>query len=272
MLRSIAHLLLVTVTTLASTACREPERPASFTIATTTSVDNSGLLRHLADAFSGETGLEPRWIAVGSGKALQMGAESRVDVVISHDPEREKQFVESGHASLHEPFARNDFILIGPPSNLAGVAAGDSAAAAFAKIFESGSRFVSRSDSSGTHAREILIWKAAGITPGGEAYLQMGQSMSALLRSARELDAYTLTDRATFLQVGDRRTQSVVLDRDPMFENVYSLILPRQGTSTENAQRARRFVEWMISETGQKSIAAFRIRGAAAFTPAARHP
>ena len=272
MLRTIAHLLLIAVATLAATACREPERPPSFTIATTTSVDNSGLLRHLADTFTRETGLEPRWIAVGSGKALQMGAEARVDVVISHDPEREKQFVGSGHASLHEPFARNDFILIGPPSNPAGVAAGDSAAAAFAKIFESGSRFVSRSDSSGTHAREILIWKEAGITPGGDTYFQMGQSMSALLRSARELDAYTLTDRATFLQVGDRRTQRVVLDRDPMFRNVYSVILPRQGTSTENAQGARRFAEWLISESGQKSIAAFRIRGAAAFTPAAGRP
>lgn len=243
------------------------ERPG-FTIATTTSVDNSGLLRHLADEFIRETGIEPRWLSVGSGKALQLAEEGKVDLVITHDPAREREFVATGKAALYRPFARNDFILIGPAANPAGVLASDSAEVAFRKILQSGSRFVSRSDHSGTHSRELAIWRAAAIDPAGtEGYISLGQSMSAILRSARELDAYTLSDAATFNQVGDSSSQRILLEEDAQFRNIYSVILLREGTGEEARSRAERFAEWLLSPEGARSISGFEIHGKVAFTP-----
>ncbi|HUF18678.1 MAG TPA: substrate-binding domain-containing protein [Thermoanaerobaculia bacterium] len=250
-------------------SCLMGERPG-FTIATTTSVDNSGLLRHLADEFQRKTAIEARWVSVGSGKALQLAAENKVDLVISHDPDQERKFVATGRASLYEPFARNDFVLIGPPANPARIAPDDSAEEAFRKIVRSGSRFVSRGDSSGTHSRETAIWSAAGVDPKGEAYISLGQSMTALLRSARELDAYALSDAATYLQVSRGSGQKILLEGDPMFRNVYSVILLRSGTGPESRERAGRFAEWLLSPEGTEAVAAFSIEGKAVFTPGGR--
>jgi tungstate transport system substrate-binding protein len=258
----VVALLLVSLT-----FCVRNENPG-FTIATTTSVDNSGLLRHLADEFLSETGIEARWLSVGSGKALQLAAEGKVDLVISHDPAREREFVESGAASLYRQFARNDFVLIGPPANPAGVAPDDSAEEAFRKIAWTKSPFASRGDSSGTHTRELEIWRAAGVEPHhGSGYISLGQSMSALIRSARELDAYALSDAATFHQIGTGPDQSILLESDPRFANVYSVILLQKGLKTESRDRAERFAHWLLSPAGRQAIGGFRIHGRSVFTP-----
>ncbi len=259
--------IVAAVLLLSLTFCGRSEKPG-FTIATTTSVDNSGLLRHLADEFLSETGIEPRWLSVGSGKALQLAAEGKVDLVISHDPARERDFVESGGASLYRQFARNDFVLIGPAANPAGVAPGDRAEEAFRKIARTKSPFASRGDSSGTHARELEIWRVAGVQPhDGSGYISLGQSMSALIRSARELDAYALSDLATFHQVGGGSDQSILLESDPLFANIYSVILLRKGLKTESRGLAERFARWLLSPAGKQAIAGFRIHGRTAFTP-----
>lgn len=258
---------LITAVLILFSCAPADERPG-FTIATTTSVDNSGFLRHLADEFSRETGIQPRWLSVGSGKALQLAAEGKVDLVISHDPERERKFVATERASLYQPFARNDFVLIGPVENQAGVLPSDSAEVAFRRILKSGSHFVSRGDNSGTHSRELEIWRAAAVDPAGsQNYTSLGQSMSSILRSARELEAYTLSDAATFQQVGDGSSQRILLEKDARFRNVYSVILHREGTGAEAHSRAARFAEWLLSPEGAQSISKFRIHGRAAFTP-----
>jgi tungstate transport system substrate-binding protein len=263
--RKLWRLAAVAIFLVSFLSCARAEKPG-FTIASTTSVDNSGLLRHLSDEFLRETGIEARWVSVGSGKALQLAAQEKVDLVISHDPERERQFVESGRASLYEPFARNDFVLIGPAANPAGVTSLDSAEEAFRKIARSGGRFASRGDGSGTHARELAIWRAAGVKPDwGDAYVSLGQSMSALIRSARELDAYALSDAATFHQVGGGSSQAVLLESDPMFANIYSVTLLRKGTSPAARLRAERFAAWLLSPAGRQAIGAFRIHGEAPF-------
>src|SRR5687767_8304453 len=179
-------------------SCTESEERA-FTLATTTSVENSGLLQHLASRFREKTGIEIRPFVVGSGKALRMAREGRVSLIITHDPEGERAFVATGKTELYREFARNDFIIAGPLKNAAGILETDKPQIAFRKIHQSSSPFASRADESGTHVRELALWRAIGADPATNPnYAPLGQSMSALLRSADQMEAYVLTDGATF--------------------------------------------------------------------------
>lgn len=251
-----------------SSACRRDVR--TLTLATTTSVDNSGLLAYLTPIVKRDTGVELRWIAVGSGKAIRMALERRVIATITHDAEAEKRLLASGHVKLYRQFMRNDFIIAGPASNPARLEASDDAVSAFTKIMHSGSRFCSRSDESGTHSRELKIWKAAGIDPHSPRYYPLGQSMSALLRSSSELGAYTLTDLATFHQLDGRIELREFVSGGPMLQNPYAVAVMKSDRDDDEARNASVFASWLLSPRGTAAIAAFRIRGAQQFFPLTR--
>jgi ABC-type tungstate transport system, permease component len=248
--------------------CRRDAR--TLTIATTTSVDNSGLLAYLAPIVKRDTGVELRWIAVGSGKAIQMALDRRVIAAITHDAEAEKRLLASGQVKLYRQFMRNDFIIVGPASNPAQLEASDDAVRAFTKIVRSGSRFCSRSDESGTHSRESKIWNAAGIDPHSPRYYPLGQSMSALLRSSSELGAYTLTDLATFHQLDGSVELREFVSGGPMLQNPYAVAVMKVDRDDDEARNASLFASWLLSKRGTEAIGAFRIRGVQQFFPLTR--
>ncbi|HXG58118.1 MAG TPA: substrate-binding domain-containing protein [Thermoanaerobaculia bacterium] len=234
----------------------------SFVLATTTSVENSGLLRSVTAAFTRETGIEVRIIAVGSGKALRLAAAGDAQAVITHDPGAEAAFVKRHGARLYRPFLWNDFVVVGPAGDPARVRGSRSAAEAFRRIHAARARFASRNDHSGTHTREMSIWKAAGVDPKtNPRYLPLGQPMAALLRSADEIGAYTLTDRATFAQIGPRVRLTVLFEGDPALRNVYAITLPRPARGGRAAAHAAQFAAWLLSPKGRRAIEAFRLDG-----------
>jgi tungstate transport system substrate-binding protein len=183
---------------LACGGCGRAPAPA-ITLATTTSTQDSGLLDALLPRFRQETGIEVKVVAVGTGQALQLGRRGDADVLLVHDPAGEEQFMAEGFGSERRPVMHNDFVLVGPPADPAGVKGQASAAAAFARIARARAPFVSRGDESGTHQKEKAVWRAAGIEPGGDWYVRAGGGMGQVLRMATEKRAYTLSDRGTFL-------------------------------------------------------------------------
>lgn len=245
--------------------CAEKQEK-SFTLATTTSVDNSGLLQHLSAIFTARTGIQLHVHVVGSGRALRMADQGRVQATLTHDPDRERAFVASGKAELSRPFARNDFIIVGPPTNPARLERGDGAVGAFKKIHDGSAPFASRGDESGTHARELHLWRKCGVDPRtNPKYVSLGQSMSTLLRSADQLEAYVLSDRATFLQVGRQTRLRLFVDGGDDLTNVYTVMLVR--SSEPETKHAAKFVSWLVSDDGRRAISSYRIRGETAFTP-----
>lgn len=250
---------------LALPSCR-PE-PHTLTLATTTSVDNSGLLAYLEPIVKREMGIELRWIAVGSGKALRLGIDGRVVATITHDPYAESELVAAHHPRLYRQFMRNEFAIVGPPSNPAAIAGSDDAVTAFRKIARSGSRFCSRSDQSGTYSRELKLWKLAGVQPKAPNYFPLGQSMNALLRSANELGAYTLTDRATYEQLDKSITLREFVGGGALLENVYAITLMKTDREDLETRDAARFAAWLLSARGTNAIASFRIQGRQQFFP-----
>lgn len=257
-------LLAALFTGLTLASCRPEAR--TLMLATTTSVDNSGLLAYLAPIVKRDTGIEIRWIAVGSGKAIRMALDGRVVAAITHDPDAEKALLPN-HVKLYRQFMTNEFAIVGPPSNPARLVSADDAASAFRKISTSGSRFCSRADQSGTHSRELKIWKAAGVDPRAPNYYPLGQSMSALLRSANELGAYALTDRATFQQLVKSVSLREFVRGGSMLENVYAITLVKTDREDQEARDAAEFASWVLSPRGASAIASFEINGRQQFFP-----
>lgn len=245
------------------TSCTEPKEKA-FTLATTTSVENSGLLQHLASRFREKTGIEIRPFVVGSGKALRMAREGQVSLIITHDPEGERAFVATGKAELYREFARNDFIIAGPLKNPAGILETDTPQVAFSKIHQSSSPFASRADESGTHVRELALWRAIGADPSRNPnYAPLGQSMSALLRSADQMEAYVLTDRATFELLRDDLELKPYVERGTELVNKYSVTLVK--TDVAEREYAAEFTRWLLSNEGREAVESFRINGKQVF-------
>lgn len=218
-----------------------PER--TLRIGSTTSMYDTGLLDALIPEFeAGHPGVRVDVFAVGSGEALELGRRGDVDLVIVHSPAAEERFLAEGHGRNRRAFARNDFLLAGPAADPAAVR-GLGAADAFRRIAESGARFVSRGDDSGTHARERRIWDAAGVAPEWNGYEEVGQGMSAALLIAGERDAYALTDRATLVSLtGDVALVPLVED-DPLLENLYSVIEVVGAASPDDG---RAFADWLL--------------------------
>ncbi len=244
-------------------------------LATTTSLNDSGLLDELVPIFEEETGVSVKIIAVGTGAALRMGAEGNADVLLTHAPTAEVELLEAGDVSSRTLVAYNDFVIVGPPRDPANVAGMTDVSAALAQIASSPARFASRGDDSGTHKKELALWSDAGLAPsvsGDEWYLEVGQGMSATLTVANQRGAYTLTDRGTYLALsGDIAELVVLVEGDVRLLNFYSVMEVDGGKGRINTVAAAAFAEFLIREDVQSIIGAFLREeyGRALFIPAA---
>jgi tungstate transport system substrate-binding protein len=247
--------------------------PPAITLATTTSTRDSGLLEVLIPPFQRHTGVQIKVVAVGSGQALELGRRGDADVLLTHAPDAEEAFMKEGHGGLRLPVMENDFVLLGPPRDPADAASAKKAADAFANIARQPSLFVSRGDRSGTHMKEQEIWKRAGVEPHGDWYLQAGSGMAEILRMAQQKQAYTLSDRGTYLSQRQRLSLKIVCQGDPLLINPYSVIVvrPREDAGRRQ-QAARRFAQYLVSEPAQAIIGEFGKAefGQPLFQPAAR--
>jgi len=237
-------------------------------LATTTSFDNSRLIEVLFPPFEKRYGIRVDVIAVGTGKALELARNGDVDVVIVHYPKGEEEFVRDGYGVNRRRFMHNDFLILGPRSDPAGVRAARSAAAAMAAIASAQSVFISRGDSSGTHRKEQELWQAAGLRPGGEWYLETGQGMGASLMIADHKQAYILADRGTYLAFKDKITLAALFEGDPALYNPYSIVAVNPARwRNVNYSDAMLLVAWVTSREGQQIIARFRKGGERLFIP-----
>jgi tungstate transport system substrate-binding protein len=241
-------------------SCRA-DQARSVTIATTTSLDGSGLLQVLRTEFQRQTGIELNAFVIGSGQALRLATEGKVDMTITHDPDAERVFVAQTRPELYRQFMWNDFIIVGPAEDPAGVSRAHSASEAFRRIHRSQSKFLSRGDQSGTHMKELSLWRSAAVSPRANPnYLPIGQPMAHLLRSASELQAYALTDRATYDRLADTLGIRILFSNDPALRNTYAVILMRRSDSAEH-RNARRLADWILSSDGKRVVESFRIAG-----------
>jgi len=242
-------------------------------MATTTSTDNTGLLDYLMPSFMAESGINIRWVSSGTGKALKLGENCDVDVLLVHAPQAEQDFVDKGFGIDRREIMYNDFVLIGPPEDPAG-SKGKSIAEALSAIGSSANVFVSRGDNSGTNKKERALWKLADVTmPEQEPwYRQSGQGMLATINVAGEMKGYTLTDRGTYIKyesVADSRPALVILvEDDDVLLNQYSIIPvnPKQCTNV-HYDNAKALSAWMTGAEAQRLIGEFKLLGKQLFTP-----
>ena len=249
----------------------EPAEPAKLILATTTSTQDSGLLDDILPDFEEQTGAQVDVVAVGTGQALKLGEDGNADVLLVHARALEDAFMDAGHGVRREDVMYNDFVIVGPEADPAGIAGMTDAPSAFALIAEAEAPFVSRGDESGTHTKEKAIWEAAGIEPSGEWYVSAGQGMGAVLTMADEQLAYTLSDRATYLSRTLEGTDLVILtEGDPLLFNPYGVIAvnPDKGPQVK-AELADSFIDWLVSVPTQELVGQFGVDefGAPLFTP-----
>jgi tungstate transport system substrate-binding protein len=249
----------------------EAEGPSRLILATTTSTENSGLLAYLLPDYEQEYGVSLDVVAVGTGQALKLGEDGNADVLLVHARAREDTFMDAGHGARREDVMYNDFVIVGPAADPAGVRGMTDAAQALRKIAEAQATFVSRGDDSGTHTKEKAIWSAAGVEPSGDWYLSAGQGMGAVLTIANEENAYTLSDRATYLaRTLEGIALEIAVEGDPVLFNPYGVMAvhPSKGEHIQ-ADLANQFIDWLISMPTQRKIAEFGVEkfGAPLFTP-----
>jgi tungstate transport system substrate-binding protein len=232
----------------------------SVLLATTTSTRDSGLLDVLLPVFTQQTGYTVKPIAVGSGEALAMGQRGDADVLLSHAPAAEQPLVEAGWVIERTPFMYNDFIVVGPEADPAQVRQAQNAADAFRRIAAVQAPFVSRGDDSGTHKQEQALWKAANLTPQGDWYIDAGQGMGATLRIASEKQAYTLTDRSTYLHLQQTLACKILFAGDQILRNLYSIMLVNPDKHPKvNAAGAKAFHAWILSDEARERIRTYGV-------------
>ena len=256
-----------------------PEAPAypslagqTLILSTTTSTQDSGLLDFILPDFKEKTGAEVKVVAVGSGAAIQMGVDGEADVLLVHAKADEEKFVAEGHGLKRYSVMYNDFILVGPPADPAGLkgAAFANAGEALKQILDNGASFVSRGDDSGTHKKENSLWKLVGVTPEGKAYVSAGKGMGDVLQMTSELQGYTLTDRATYLSMKDNLELEIVTEGLEGLLNPYGVIAVNPEKNEQiNGEAAEVFVQWLLSEETQRLIGEYGIEkyGAPLFFP-----
>ena len=243
--------VLILAVTVLLAACSPGLQNKDLTLATTTSVNDSGLLEYLTPILEKDTGINLKIIAQGTGQAIKTGENGDADVLLVHDKASEEKFVSEGFGVKRIEFMYNYFVMAGPMDDPVGLkASGESnASAAFKKIAESEAAFISRGDNSGTHKKELNIWKAAGLEPSGHWYVSAGKGMGDVLMMASEKKAYTLTDKATFLSMKDKLELQMVLENAKDLLNQYSVIAvnPEKHPGI-NKEAAAKFIEWLTSE------------------------
>ena len=260
-----------------ATIAADPPAPQSIILASTTSVENSGLLAHILPSFTKETGITVHVLAQGTGQALQTAARDDADLVLVHDPEAEEKFIAAGDGIDRRQIAWNDFIVVGPRSDPAHIAGTHDAVAAMRAIASARAPFVSRGDKSGTDALEHRLWRVAEIDPvkagGGSWYRDIGGGMGAALNAAQAMNAYTISDRGTWLSFGNKGDLAVLVEGDPRLLNRYDVILLNPAKHPVPKQDlARRFAQWLLSPEGQAAIGAYTVHGEQLFYPSASHP
>ena len=232
-------------------------QPTSIVLATTTSTQDSGLLDELVPRFTDATGIAVKTIAVGSGQAIELARRGEADVVLVHSPADEEALVADGATGRRLLVMHNDFVLVGPDDDPAGVAGAD-VDDALETIAATGSPFVSRGDDSGTHTKELALWSVTGTDPAGDWYVETGQGMAATLRVADERRGYALADRATYLSQADTLALEVVVEGDPGLLNVYHVIeMTAAAGDRVEADGAAAFADWIVSDPAQETIGAF---------------
>jgi tungstate transport system substrate-binding protein len=246
---------------LVLTGCSQSQDGAkTLTLATTTSTRDSGLLDVLVPMFEEETGITVKIIAVGSGQSLELGRRGDADVLLTHAPEAEEQFMAEGHGEQRRGVMHNDFLLVRPPADPANVKGTSSIVEAFRLIARSKSPFVSRGDESGTHMKERTVWQEAGMEPQGTWYVSSGAGMAEVLRMANEMDAYTLADRSTFLAQRERFNLIIHSEGDPLLRNPYSVVVVSPENHPDiNHEAAVRFSDFLLSPNVQQIIGEFGV-------------
>jgi len=245
-----------------------------ITVASTTSTENSGLFRSLLPLFQQDTGIEVRVVAVGTGQAIELAQRGDADVLFVHHRPSEEKFVAEGFGVVRFDVMYNDFVVVGPYTDPSGVHGMTDVTAALTQVAAKHAIFVSRGDDSGTHKLELSLWKAAGVdvaAASGTWYRETGAGMGATLNTASGLDAYSLTDRGTWLSFKNRGNLAILVEGDSRLFNQYGVILvnPKRHPHVQ-ATDGQTFINWLLSDKGQQAIAAFRIEGEQAFFPNAR--
>jgi tungstate transport system substrate-binding protein len=247
-----------------------------ITVASTTSTEQSGLFKHLLPIFEQKTGIEVRVVALGSGQALDLARRGDADVVFVHAKSAEEEFLREGQGVRRFPVMYNDFVIIGPKSDSAGIAGGADAPEALRKIKNANAAFVSRGDRSGTHIAEVNLWTMAGVDIAKERgpwYRETGQGMGPALNTASAMNAYLLSDRATWLAFDNRGELAILVEGDRRLMNQYGVMLvnPEKHPSVKRAD-GQAFIDWVVSPEGQAAIAAYKIGGEQLFFPNAAEP
>ena len=248
--------------------CLNANAAERLRMATTTSTENSGLLAYLHPVFERENDIELDVIAVGTGKALRLAENGDVDLILVHAPAAERKFVGAGFGVKRHPVMHNDFLIVGPKHDPAYVRGAQSATAALAAIASTQSAFVSRGDDSGTHKKELALWKQAQLQPKGEWYLAVGQGMGATLQVASEKQAYSLTDRGTWLAMRDKLQLSALGEGDSALFNPYHVIAVNpERHSHVKTELAQRYIEFITGPEAQRLIGEYTVNGEVLFHP-----
>ncbi len=249
-----------------------PAQAETLMMATTTSTDNSGLLDFLAPTFQKETGIELKWVAVGTGKALEIAKNCDADVLLVHAPAVEKKFVADGYGIDRRQIMYNDFVIVGPKADPAKIA-GKTTAEALKAIYDAKAVFVSRGDKSGTHNAEKKLWKANALTPDQEKfYISAGQGMMATINIAAEKGGYTLTDRATWIKFAAKNSDcnplTIVVEGDKALFNQYSVMTTSPARCANvKVELAKQFEDWWVDPKTQKRISEYKLEGKQLFFP-----
>ena len=245
----------------------------SITVASTTSTQNSGLFDWLLPQFTEATGIEVQVVAVGTGQAIRIATNGDADVLLVHHEASERKFVADGLGLARHPVMHNDFVLVGPAADPAGIRGMNDVAGALRRIGESESIFVSRGDDSGTHKKELELWAASGFDPrpaSGAWYREAGSGMGATLNTAGAMGGYTLTDRGSWLSFGNKGDLRILVEGDTRLHNPYAAIVVNPERHPHvHVREAQAFVDWLTSTRGQAAIAAFRVDGQQLFFPGA---
>ncbi len=243
----------------------------SIIVQSTTSTANSGLYDHLLPQFKKDTGITVHVVAVGTGQAIKNAKNCDGDVLLVHAKSAEEKFIAEGFGVTRHDVMYNDFIFVGPPADSASISGGHSAIKALTSISNKKAKFASRSDNSGTHKKEMALWKKARINPtqeSGNWYLETGSGMGATINTAVGIGAYTMTDRATWISFKNKQNYSIQVEGDDSLFNQYGIIMTNPEKCTHvKKEAAQTFIDWILSEKGQAMIAAYRLGGQQLFFP-----